>query len=72
MIAVRLSSSKWDACSKASHIEPSAISLSPHSTQTCVGSFSRYLAANAIPTPMGRPCPSDPVATSTQGISGVG
>ena len=34
MIAVRLSSSKNAACSKASHIEPSAISLSPQSTQT--------------------------------------
>ena len=30
MIAVRLSSSSCAACSKASHIEPSAISESPH------------------------------------------
>jgi hypothetical protein len=34
MIAVRLSSRSWAAGSKAYHIEPSAISLSPHSTQT--------------------------------------
>ena len=30
------------------------------------------LPASAIPTEIGRPWPSEPVATSTQGISGVG
>ena len=34
MIAVRLSSFSQPACWKASHIEPSAISESPHSTHT--------------------------------------
>ena len=34
MIAVRLSSSAYAACSNASQIDPSAISLSPHSTHT--------------------------------------
>ena len=34
MMAVRLSSPELEACSKASHIEPSAISLSPQSTHT--------------------------------------
>jgi hypothetical protein len=33
MIAVRLSSPAWQACSNASHIDPSLISLSPRSTQ---------------------------------------
>ena len=33
MIAIRLSNPSWLAWSKASQIEPSAISLSPHSTQ---------------------------------------
>ena len=53
-------------------MEPSAISLSPHSTQTRYGSRSRYLPASATPTPSGRPWPSDPVATSTHGSTGVG
>ena len=34
MIAVMLSSFSQPACWKASHIEPSAISESPHSTHT--------------------------------------
>ncbi len=58
--------------SSASHIDPSAISLSPHSTHTWYGSLSRHRPASAIPTPYGRPWPSDPVATSTQGSAGVG
>ena len=72
MIAVRLSSPKCAACSNASHIEPSAISLSPQSTHTRLGRCSRCFAASAIPTPIGRPWPSEPVATSTQGMRGVG
>ncbi len=35
----------------ASQIEPSAISLSPHNTQTRYGRWSRYFPASAIPTP---------------------
>ena len=72
MMAVRLSRPTKPAYWKASHMEPSAISLSPHSTQTRYGSLSRRLPANATPTPMGSPWPSDPVATSTQSIAGVG
>ncbi|TWH70484.1 hypothetical protein JD77_05509 [Micromonospora olivasterospora] len=53
-------------------MEPSAVSLSPHSTHTWNGRRSRYWPASAIPTPTGRPWPSDPVATSTQGSAGVG
>ena len=56
----------------ASHIDPSAISLSPQITQTRNGSLSSCLPASAIPTPIGRPCPSEPVATSTHGSTGVG
>ena len=72
MIATRLSSSKCAACSNASQTEPSAISLSPQSTQTRYGSRSSFLPASAMPTPNGSPCPSDPVATSTHGMTGVG
>src|SRR5258708_26427011 len=53
-------------------MDPSAISLSPHSTQTRYGRRSRYLPASATPTPSGSPWPSDPVATSTHGSTGVG
>src|SRR2546425_12730531 len=56
----------------ASQIDPSASSESPHSTQTWKGSLSRYWPARATPTPIGSPWPSDPVATSTHGIAGVG
>ena len=38
-------------------MEPSAISLSPQSTQTRVGSRSSCFAASAMPTPIGSPCP---------------
>ena len=72
MIAVRLSSFALDACSKASHIEPSAISLSPQRAQTRYGSRSSFFPASATPTAIGRPWPSEPVATSTQGRIGVG
>ena len=71
-MAVRLSSSSNEAAAAASHIEPSAISESPQTTQVRYGSLSRYLAAMATPTAMGRPWPSEPVATSTQGSLGVG
>ena len=53
-------------------MEPSAISLSPQSTHTRYGSRSKRLPASATPTPIGRPWPSDPVATSTHGMIGVG
>ena len=72
MIAVRLSSPSQPACWKASHIEPSAISESPHSTHVRNGSLSSERPAIATPTPTGRPWPSDPVATSVGGIRGVG
>ena len=72
MMAVRLSRPWKAACSNASQMLPSAISESPHSTQTRYGSRSRRLAASATPTAMGRPWPSDPVATSTHGRTGVG
>ena len=58
--------------SNASHIDPSAISLSPHSTHTRYGNSSRYRPARATPTPSGSPWPSEPVATSTHGNTGVG
>src|SRR5438477_10609033 len=53
-------------------MDPSASSESPHSTHTWYGSLSRYLPASATPTAIGRPWPSEPVATSTHGIAGVG
>ena len=72
MIAVRLSRPSQPACWKASHIEPSAISESPHRHQTRYGSLSRRRPAIATPTAIGRPWPSEPVATSVGGIRGVG
>ena len=45
----------------------SAISLSPINTHTWNGNLSTYLPLRAIPTPIGRPWPREPVATSTQG-----
>ena len=72
MIAVRLSRSAKAACSNASHIEPSAISESPHRHHTRYGSRSSRLPASATPTAIGRPCPSEPVATSVGGMRGVG
>ena len=71
-IAIRLSSPANAACSNASHIEPSASSLSPQRHQTLYGSRSSFLPASATPTAIGSPCPSEPVATSTHGIFGVG
>jgi hypothetical protein len=71
-MAHRLSRPQNDAASAASHIEPSAISESPHSTHTREGDSSKRLAARATPTAMGRPWPRLPVATSTQGSMGVG
>src|SRR5215510_12608039 len=72
MTAIRLSSFSCQACSNASHIEPSAISLSPQSTHTRYGSLSSRFPASAMPTPYGNPWPSEPVATSTQGSTGTG
>ena len=70
-IAVRPLSSWNEAVSMASQIDPSAISESPSITQTCPGEPSSR-NAYAIPTPIGSPWPSDPVATSTHGSSGTG
>src|SRR5919206_253357 len=50
-IATRLSRPSQPACWNASHIEPSAISESPHSTHTRYGSLSRSRPAIARPTP---------------------
>ena len=72
MTAIRLSSFSCQACSNASHIEPSAISLSPQSTHVRYGNRSSRLPASAMPTPYGRPWPKEPVATSTHGSTGVG
>src|SRR3954464_5276653 len=67
MIAVRLSSPSQPACWKASHIEPSAISESPHRTQTRYGSLSRSRPAIPMPTPIGRPRPGGPGAAAAGG-----
>ena len=72
MIAVRLSSPLNAACSNASQIEPSAISESPQSAHTRYGRRSSRLPASATPTAIGRPWPSEPVATSVGGMRGVG
>ena len=53
-------------------MEPSASSESPQRTQTLKSADSSLAPASAIPTEIGRPWPSEPVATSTQGSSGVG
>src|SRR6059036_1861398 len=53
MTAVRLSRCSYPACSNASHIEPSASSLSPHSTQTRSGRPSSRWPAQAMPTGVG-------------------
>src|SRR3954463_6252911 len=70
MIATMLSRPSQPACWKASHIEPSAISESPHRHQTRYGSLSRLRAAIAMPTEIGRPWPSEPGATSGGGGPG--
>ena len=72
MIATRLSRPSQPACWIDSHIDPSAISESPHRHQTRYGIRSSRLAASAMPIAIGRPWPSEPVATSVGGIRGVG
>ena len=42
------------------------------STHTWNGAASGRFAASAMPTPIGSPWPSDPVATSIHGSTGVG
>ena len=57
------------ACSNASQIEPSAISLSPQQHPDAVRAAGRAACRRApSPTPIGRPWPSEPVATSTHGM----
>ena len=68
---IRLRAPWNDAFAMASHTDPSTISESPIRTHTRPGRSSRRMA-KAIPRPIGNPCPRDPVATSTQGISGTG
>src|SRR5829696_9100156 len=64
MTAISLPRWSWPARSNASHMDPSANSPSPHSTQIREGR--RWsLTPRAMPTASGRPWPSDPVATST-------
>ena len=72
MIATRLSRPSQPACWNASHIEPSAISESPHRHHTRYGRRSRRRPAIATPTEIGSPWPSEPVATSVGGMRGVG
>ncbi len=72
MIAVKFPSPSWPPRSKASHTEPSAVSLSPSSVHTWYGAFSTRCPAHATPTAIGKPWPSEPVATSTHGRIGVG
>ena len=62
----------WNAAvSAASHTEPSADSESPSSTHTRPPVPSSRIAS-AIPSPTASPWPSEPVATSTHGSSGIG
>ena len=65
-VAIRLPSRSLAAMDAASQTDPSATSPSPSSTQ-----MRRSLPSNrqacAMPTPTLRPCPRDPVATSTNG-----
>ena len=72
MIGVTLFSDSWPPRSKASHTEPSAVSLSPTRVHTWNGASHSRFAASAIPIAMGMPWPRDPVATSTHGSTGVG
>ena len=71
MIPIRLSAPWCEAFSIASHTEPSATSESPIRHQTRAGIASIFIAS-AIPSAIGSPWPSDPVATSIHGISGSG
>ncbi len=66
-IATRFRTPWNDAFSMASHTDPSATSESPIRTQTRPPVSSRRMAS-AIPSPTGRPCPSEPVATSIHGM----
>ena len=70
-IATRLPAPWNQAFAMASHTDPSAASESPIRTHTRAGLSSIFIAS-AMPRPMGRPWPSDPVATSIHGISGNG
>ncbi len=70
-MATRLRTPWYPPVSIASQTEPSAASESPISTQTRPGRASTRMA-RAIPRPIGSPWPSEPVATSTHGISGTG
>ena len=72
MIATSLSRPSQPACWKASHIEPSAISESPHRHHTRYGRRSSRAPVIATPTEIGSPWPSEPVATSVGGMRGVG
>ena len=73
MSRIPIRSRAWwnEAFAIASQMEPSTISESPISTHTLPGRVSMRIAS-AIPRPTGSPCPRDPVATSTHGISGTG
>ena len=71
-MAVKFARPSCPAWSSPSQMEPSVSSLSPVSTHTWYGAFSRRRPASAIPTAIGSPWPSEPVATSTNGSRGVG
>ena len=66
-IATRLPRPKCDAACAASQTWPSFSSWSPSSTQTRVASWPRSRAAAAMPTPIDRPCPSEPDEKSMPG-----
>src|SRR4051794_746153 len=67
MIATRLSRPSQPACWKASHIEPSAISESPHRHHTRYGRRASLAPPGAPPTPPGRPPPRDAPAPPVGG-----
>ena len=66
-IPIRLSAPWCDAFANASQTDPSADSESPSRHHTRAGRSSIFWAS-AIPSAIGSPCPSEPVATSTHGM----
>ena len=72
MMPIRFASCSRRRAASLSHCDPSAISLSPSNTYVRYGRRSRRFAFRAMPRPIPRPWPSDPVAASTYGKRGVG
>ena len=71
-IAIRLASLAWPACAKASHIEPSQLGVAAEHPDPKIGGARGARRRGRCRRAIGRPWPSEPVATSTQGSSGVG